>query len=95
MAVQCHCGNKYVELPEGLRDLREHAKRCPYYGACTVCGGTFRVYKDALGRVLMCEHEIKGVAFTCDGSRMVPQVTMNADRERITDDPSTDFREEG
>ena len=95
MAVQCHCGNKYVELPEGLRDLREHAKRCPYYGACTVCGGTFRVYKDTHEGVLVWEHEIKGTSIICDGSRMVPQVTMNADRERITDDPSTDFREEG
>ena len=39
-------------------------------------------------------HEIKGTNYHCDGSRKVPQVVMNADKERIPEDWDKDFREE-
>lgn len=81
MAIECKCGNKYVELPCGEEAYREHLEKCPRTGVCCSCQTIQPLCRvKALGEpseLLVQEHFFLKTNERCGGSLTVPQVVFN------------------
>lgn len=87
MSVQCRCGNKYVETPEGLEDYQRHVESCPVTGVCCSCQSRQPLqWTKHLGfpYVVTCQqHLFPGTSEWCDGSDTAPQVVFNEQGKHI------------